>query len=150
MRSTVVKSAGLMGRALENEGVDLSFGVPGEENLDFLDALRVSRVKLVVTRHKQVATAGHPLVMLGSGAKRPGLVEQLSAAPHGMRGPFFNTRMVQFANDSSAPFPRRRVITATQGLAPGTVSHQERHFNDFRKGDLRRRLIIAAAGVNEY
>ncbi len=31
------------------------FGVPGEENLDVLDSLRGSRIKLVVTRHEQPA-----------------------------------------------------------------------------------------------
>lgn len=31
------------------------FGIPGEENLDFLDSLRSSRIKLVVTRHEQAA-----------------------------------------------------------------------------------------------
>jgi len=31
------------------------FGVPGEENLDFLESLRTSSIQLVVTRHEQVA-----------------------------------------------------------------------------------------------
>lgn len=31
------------------------FGIPGEENLDFLDSLRTSKMKLVVTRHEQAA-----------------------------------------------------------------------------------------------
>ena len=42
-------------RALENEGVEYVFGVPGEENLDMLESLRTSRIKVVVTRHEQVA-----------------------------------------------------------------------------------------------
>src|SRR5471032_2423043 len=50
-----LKGAELMVLALENEGVDCIFGVPGEENLDFLEALRTSTIKLVVTRHEQVA-----------------------------------------------------------------------------------------------
>ncbi len=41
--------------ALENEGVDRIFGVPGEENLDLLDSLRTSRIELVLTRHEQAA-----------------------------------------------------------------------------------------------
>lgn len=41
--------------ALENEGVQQVFGVPGEENLDFVDALRRSSIKLVLTRHEQAA-----------------------------------------------------------------------------------------------
>jgi len=45
----------LMVKALENEGVEYVFGVPGEENLDFLEALRTSSIKLVLTRHEQGA-----------------------------------------------------------------------------------------------
>lgn len=47
--------ATLLVDALENEGVDRIFGVPGEENLDFLEALRTSRIELVLTRHEQAA-----------------------------------------------------------------------------------------------
>lgn len=41
--------------ALENEGVDRIFGVPGEENLDMIEALRTSRIELILTRHEQAA-----------------------------------------------------------------------------------------------
>ena len=41
--------------ALENEGVDRVFGVPGEENLDLLESLRTSNIELVLTRHEQAA-----------------------------------------------------------------------------------------------
>ena len=47
--------AALLVQALENEGVDRIFGVPGEENLDFLEALRTSSIELVLTRHEQAA-----------------------------------------------------------------------------------------------
>ena len=49
------KGSDLLVAALENEGVDRIFGVPGEENLDVLESLRRSRVKLVLTRHEQTA-----------------------------------------------------------------------------------------------
>jgi acetolactate synthase I/II/III large subunit len=45
----------LLVAALENEGVDRIFGVPGEENLDVVEALRTSRIELVLTRHEQPA-----------------------------------------------------------------------------------------------
>ncbi len=45
----------LLVAALENEGVDRIFGVPGEENLGLLESLRTSRIELVVTRHEQAA-----------------------------------------------------------------------------------------------
>ncbi|WP_088347140.1 MULTISPECIES: acetolactate synthase large subunit [Rhodomicrobium] len=49
------KGSDILVRALENEGVDYVFGLPGEENLDFLESLRTSSIKLVVTRHEQAA-----------------------------------------------------------------------------------------------
>lgn len=50
-----MKSSTLLVKALENEGVEYIFGIPGEENLDFLEALRTSKIKLVLTRHEQAA-----------------------------------------------------------------------------------------------
>ncbi len=55
MPNTSYKGAEILVKALENEGTDLIFGLPGEENLDFLEALRTSKIKLVVTRHEQAA-----------------------------------------------------------------------------------------------
>ena len=45
----------LLVSALENEGVTQIFGLPGEENLPMVEALRRSSIKLVVTRHEQAA-----------------------------------------------------------------------------------------------
>jgi len=50
-----MKASDLFVRALENEGVEYIFGIPGEENLDFLDSLRNSTIKLILTRHEQAA-----------------------------------------------------------------------------------------------
>src|SRR5258706_14264686 len=49
------KGSDLLVAALENEGVDRIFGVPGEENLDVVESLRTSSIKLIVTRHEQGA-----------------------------------------------------------------------------------------------
>lgn len=49
------KGSDLLVAALENEGVDRIFGVPGEENLDLLESLRTSRIELVLMRHEQAA-----------------------------------------------------------------------------------------------
>ena len=51
----MTKGSDLLVAALENEGVDRIFGVPGEENLDVLESLRTSRIELVLTRHEQPA-----------------------------------------------------------------------------------------------
>jgi acetolactate synthase I/II/III large subunit len=50
-----MNGAELLVSVLENEGVQQIFGVPGEENLDLVEALRSSTIKLVVTRHEQAA-----------------------------------------------------------------------------------------------
>src|ERR1700757_5162678 len=55
MRSPTMKGSDLLVAALENEGVQRIFGVPGEENLDVVDSLRRSPIELVVTRHEQAA-----------------------------------------------------------------------------------------------
>jgi len=49
------KGSDLLIAALENEGVDRIFGVPGEENLDVVESLRNSSIKLILTRHEQGA-----------------------------------------------------------------------------------------------
>jgi acetolactate synthase I/II/III large subunit len=51
----VAKGSDLLVAALENEGVDRIFGVPGEENLDVVESLRGSTIQLVLTRHEQGA-----------------------------------------------------------------------------------------------
>lgn len=48
-------TAELFVKSLENEGVEYLFGVPGEENLDLLEALRTSSIKFILTRHEQAA-----------------------------------------------------------------------------------------------
>lgn len=50
-----MKASDLFVRALEAEGVEYIFAVPGEENLDLLESLRESSVKLILTRHEQGA-----------------------------------------------------------------------------------------------
>ena len=50
-----MKASDLLVRALEAEGVERIFGIPGEENLDFLESLRGSKIQLVLTRHEQGA-----------------------------------------------------------------------------------------------
>ena len=45
--------------ALEEEGVEYIFGIPGEENLAFLESLSKSKkIKLILTRHEQGAFYG--------------------------------------------------------------------------------------------
>lgn len=69
-----------MVRSLENEGVKVAFGIPGEENLELMDALHDNAIRFVLTRHEQAAAfmadvygratghAGVCLATLGPGA----------------------------------------------------------------------------------
>lgn len=50
-----MKAAELLVRCLEKEGVQLVFGLPGEETLELMDALVDSRIRLIETRHEQGA-----------------------------------------------------------------------------------------------
>ncbi|OIN82459.1 acetolactate synthase large subunit [Mycobacterium malmoense] len=49
------KAAQLMVKCLENEGVSVVFGLPGEENIRFVQALASSDIRYVLTRHEQAA-----------------------------------------------------------------------------------------------
>ena len=75
-----MKVAELFVRCLEAEGVRHLFGIPGEENIDFMDALLDSKLEFILTRHEQGAAfmadvygrltgrAGVCLATLGPGA----------------------------------------------------------------------------------
>src|SRR4051812_16250607 len=49
-------TAELIVECLENEGVTHVFGIPGEENIRFVDALSTSSIEYVLTRHEQGAS----------------------------------------------------------------------------------------------
>jgi len=66
-----MKASALFVRCLEAEGVEHIFAVPGEENLDFLESLRSSSIRLIVTRHEQ--TAGFMAATYGRLTGRPGV-----------------------------------------------------------------------------
>ncbi len=51
----MTKAATLMVECLENEGVSVVFGLPGEENIRFVQALAASGIRYVLTRHEQAA-----------------------------------------------------------------------------------------------
>jgi acetolactate synthase-1/2/3 large subunit len=66
-----MKTSDLFVKALENEGVEYIFGIPGEENLDFLDSLQNSSIKLILTRHEQ--GAGFMAATYGRLTGKPGV-----------------------------------------------------------------------------
>ncbi len=89
----MMKASDLLVRCLEDEGVEYIFAVPGEENLDFLESLRNSSIRLVVTRHEQAAgfmaatygrLTGSPGVCLST--LGPGATNLLTAAAFAQLG----------------------------------------------------------------
>lgn len=66
-----MKTSDLLVKALENEGVEYIFGIPGEENLDFLNSLIGSSIQLVLTRHEQAA--GFMAATFGRLTGKPGV-----------------------------------------------------------------------------
>ena len=67
----MMKASDLFVKALENEGVEYIFGIPGEENLDFLNSLKGSKIKLILTRHEQ--GAGFMAATVGRLTGKPGV-----------------------------------------------------------------------------
>lgn len=66
-----MNAAELFVRCLESEGVEYVFSVPGEENLDLIEALRQSDIRLIVTRHEQ--GAGFMAACYGRLTGKPGV-----------------------------------------------------------------------------
>src|ERR1700759_3401695 len=67
----MTKGSDLLVQALESEGVEYIFAIPGEENLDVLNSLRDSSIKLIITRHEQAA--GFMAATHGRLTGRPGV-----------------------------------------------------------------------------
>lgn len=55
VKQASMKASDLFVKALESEGVEYIFAVPGEENLDMVESLRSSKIKMILTRHEQGA-----------------------------------------------------------------------------------------------
>lgn len=88
-----MKGAELLVKSLEAEGVEMVFGIPGEENLDVLEALKNSPIQLIVTRHEQAAgfmaatygrLTGKPGVCLST--LGPGATNLVTAAAYAQLG----------------------------------------------------------------
>lgn len=88
-----MNGAKLLVNALENEGVEYIFGIPGEENLAFLEAIRTSSIRLILTRHEQAAgfmaatygrLTGKPGVCLAT--LGPGATNFVTSVSHALLG----------------------------------------------------------------
>ena len=134
-----MNGAELLVSALEKESVQQIFGVPGEENLDMLESLRTSRIKVVVTRHEQVAgfmaatygrLTGKPGVCLST--LGPGATNLVTAAAHASLGgmpmlmitgqkPVLQSRQAQFQIIDTVSMMRPLTKSAKQVIDAGNI-----------------------------
>jgi acetolactate synthase-1/2/3 large subunit len=161
-------------KALENEGVEVIYGVPGEENLDFLEALRQSKIQLILTRHEQGAAfmaatygrltgrAGVCLATLGPGATNfvtPAAYAQLGAMPllmitgqkpikHSKQGRFQIVDVV----DMMRPITKYAKQIVSVDMIPSMVREAFRQAEEERPGAVLLELPedIACELVDEY
>jgi acetolactate synthase-1/2/3 large subunit len=139
MNATKIKASDLLVAALENEGVDRIFGIPGEENLDVVESLRRSSIQLILTRHEQAAAfmaathgrlTGKPgvcLTTLGPGALNlttGAAYAQLGAMPMimitGQKG-ILSSRQAQFQIVDIVGVMRPLTKLSRQIVSPATI-----------------------------
>ena len=90
-----MKASDLLVQCLESEGIEYIFGVPGEENADFMMSLEKSeRIRFVLTRHEQGAAfmaeiygrlTGQPACCLGTLGPGPPISSPGGGLQHGPR-----------------------------------------------------------------
>src|SRR5580704_15162289 len=133
------KGSDILVAALENEGVDRIFGIPGEENLDVVESLRKSSIQLSLTRHEQAAAfmaathgrlTGRPgvcLTTLGPGALNlttAAAYAQLGAMPMimitGQKG-ILSSRQAQFQVVDIVAVMKPLTKLSRQIVSPATV-----------------------------
>src|SRR3984885_7671151 len=138
-RQLMVKASDLLVAALENEGVERIFGIPGEENLDVVESLRKSSIQLILTGHEQAAAfmaathgrlTGKPgvcLTTLGPGALNlttGAAYAQLGAMPMvmitGQKG-VLSSRQAQFQIVDIVGVMRPLTKLSRQIVAPGLI-----------------------------
>jgi acetolactate synthase-1/2/3 large subunit len=125
--STMANAAKLLVAALENEGVERIFGVPGEENLDVLEALRVSKVEFILTRHEQPAAfmaathgrlTGRPGVCLST--LGPGALNLVTGAAYAYLGAMPMVMITGQKSILSAKQARFQVVDVVSAMRPFT------------------------------
>ncbi|MFO1157921.1 MAG: acetolactate synthase large subunit [Reyranellaceae bacterium] len=127
-----MNGAELLVAAFETEGVKQIFGVPGEENLDVVDALRRSTIKLVVTRHEQAAAfmaathgrlTGEPGVCLAT--LGPGALNLTTGAAYAQLGGMPMVMLTGQKGILSRKQARFQVVDIVSTMAPLTkMAHQ--------------------------
>jgi len=127
-----MNGAELLVAALKNEGVKQIFGLPGEENLVMVEALRRSSIKLVVTRHEQAAAfmaathgrlTGEPGVCLTT--LGPGALNLTTGAAHALLGAMPMIMITGQKGILSRKQARFQVVDVVSTMTPLTkMAHQ--------------------------
>src|SRR5262245_19912806 len=127
-----MNGAELLVAALMNEGVKQIFGLPGEENLVIVEALRRSSIKLVVTRHEQAAAfmaathgrlTGQPGVCLTT--LGPGALNLTTRAAHALLGAMPMVMITGQKGVLSRKQARFQVVDVVSTMTPLTkMAHQ--------------------------
>jgi acetolactate synthase I/II/III large subunit len=127
MTSKTIKGSDLLVNALENEGVERIFGVPGEENLDVVESLRGSKIDLVVTRHEQAAAfmaatygrlTGHPGVCIST--LGPGALNFSTGAAYALLGAMPMVLITGQKGILSSKQGRFQIVDVVSSMAPLT------------------------------
>jgi len=128
----MTKGSDLLVAALENEGVDRIFALPGEENLDVLESLRHSKIELVLTRHEQAAAfmaatqgrlTGRPGVCLST--LGPGALNFTTAAAYAHLGAMPMLMITGQKAIKSARQARFQIVDIVGAMRPLTKSTRQ-------------------------
>src|SRR5271155_3330885 len=123
----MAKGSDLLVAALENEGVARIYGIPGEENLDVVEAIRSSSIELVLTRHEQAAAfmaatygrlTGKPgacITTLG-----PGALNLATGAAYALLGAMPMIMLTGQKGILSSPQARFQVVDVVAAMKPLT------------------------------
>ncbi|MGV1760632.1 acetolactate synthase large subunit [Rhizobium sp. A22-96] len=128
----MTKGSDLLVAALENEGVDRIFGIPGEENLDVVESIRKSSIELVLTRHEQAAAfmaaaygrlTGKPGVCLAT--LGPGALNLSTGAAYALLGAMPMVMITGQKGILSSQQARFQVVDVVASMKPLTKSSRQ-------------------------
>ena len=123
----MVRGSDLLVAALENEGVERIFGIPGEENLDVVESIRKSSIQLVITRHEQAAAflaathgrlTGKPGVCIAT--LGPGALNFSTGAAYALLGAMPMIMITGQKGILSSPQARFQVVDVVASMKPLT------------------------------
>jgi acetolactate synthase-1/2/3 large subunit len=122
-----MKGSDVLIAALENEGVERIFGIPGEENLDVVESIRKSSIQLILTRHEQAAAfmaathgrlTGKPGVCIST--LGPGALNLSTGAAYALLGAMPMIMITGQKGILSSPQARFQIVDIVAAMKPLT------------------------------